>query len=548
MKTKLRRLVSILSAMVLMVCCAVPAFADDTVTKNDLSKVEWSIVNSTADIPHYSDVEAFFLKSHSTIPTNYVAIWSKYSNGYTEATFIALDDSSTLFYNFGSKQLLFSSNNSDAYSRYRIQYDSDGRQSDASAFGSYMFTPPSSCTDKYAGVAYHFGVDGGDISTAKVYIHSKLYEWNNFENEITPPDPNAPPTPFTVDYSPSLKTGLVRKGTLVAPGASNDGQDVETNSIAVTVKMTDEFLNASKPLSGAFTYSYQFTCFVVPSEYKDSDIKTMSEHAIYTAAQDNLHYLYYENETLDVDDSLSSEPATGADIVPVSEQWANATGISNCFLLERDNNTPLRNVTIDLHNIDFENHKSDSYNIVVLGHIVRKSEYGWTAYPSYFKSDCSSLALESTKEYPMNFGSSEQPVTNKNFYEYYSVISDDWSFKDYPKYEPHKVGGVTVGDSPLDFKRTAKGVQDYNMWEQGGTDNTLKPDDFDKYKEQKKLDENFGSVDFGLDSIKSVFDGSSDFFKFLTASIGILPTTFLTILISFFVIMLAICVVKWVLK
>lgn len=86
------------------------------------------------------------------------------------------------------------------------------------------------------------------------------------------------------------------------------------------------------------------------------------------------------------------------------------------------------------------------------------------------------------------------------------------------------------------------------MWEQGGTDNTLKPDDFDKYKEQKKLDENFGSVDFGLDSIKSVFDGSSDFFKFLTASIGILPTTFLTILISFFVIMLAICVVKWVLK
>lgn len=301
-------------------------------------------------------------------------------------------------------------------------------------------------------------------------------------------DPNAPPVPFTVDYSPSLKTGLVRKGTLVAPGASNDGQEVETNTIAVTVKLTDAFLNASKPISGAYTYSYQFTCFVVPSEYKDSDIKTMSEHAIYTAAQDNLHYLYYENETLDVDDSLSSEPATGPDIVPVSEQWANATGVSNCFLLERDsNNTPLRNVTIDLHNIDFEKHKSDSYNIVVLGHIVRKSEYGWTAYPSYFKSDCSSLALESTKEYPMNFGSTEQPVVNKNFYDYYSVISDDWSFKDYPKFEPHKVGGVTVGDSPLDFKRTAKGVQDYNMWEQGGTDNTLKPDDFDKYKEQKSL-------------------------------------------------------------
>ena len=47
MKTKLRRFVSILSAMVLMVCCAVPAFADDTVTKNDLSSVKWNIVSQS---------------------------------------------------------------------------------------------------------------------------------------------------------------------------------------------------------------------------------------------------------------------------------------------------------------------------------------------------------------------------------------------------------------------------------------------------------------------------------------------------------------------
>ncbi|WP_443713665.1 hypothetical protein [Ruminococcus sp.] len=536
MKTKLRRFVSILSAMVLMICCAVPAFADDTVTRNDLSKVKWNLVNSGSDVPHF---DVMYKRSQRLIDSfpeyksdNYIAIYGKKSDESYIATFILFPPDNTAFYNFSENKFMFKT---EKYYPQSFQYVYD-------------------LQDKYVvdqglqvgnGTAFDFKYY--DLSSCQVYIHTKLYDWSNPDNDLTP-DPNAPPTPFTVDYSPSLKTGLVRKGTLVAPGASNDGQEVETNSIAVTVKMTDAFLNASKPISGAYTYSYQFTCFVVPSEYKDSDIKTMSEHAIYTAAQDNLHYLYYENETLDVDDSLSSQPSTG-ELAPVSEQWANATGVSNCFLLERDNNnTPLRNVTIDLHNIDFEKHKSDSYNIVILGHIVRKSEYGWTAYPSFFKSDCSSLALESTKEYPMNFGSTEQPVVNKKFYDYYSVISADWSFKDYPKFEPHKVGGVTVGDSPLDFKRTAKGVQDYNMWEQGGTDNTLKPDDFDKYKEQKKLDENFGSVDFGLDSIKSVFDGSSDFFKFLTASIGILPTTFLTILISFFVVMLAICVVKWVLK
>ena len=545
MKTKLRRFVSILSAMVLMVFCAVPAFADDTVTKNDLSSVKWSIVSKSSDIPHFTDVYNHFLSTISKTD-NYIAVYGKKSDGTSETNILYFDPTAIAYYSFTNNQFLFGSNYEYDSQRLLFQFDSSDNKTESVGYGGWDVAKPSGFPKSECRALLN--LNDYVQSTVNVYFHIKIYDFDNLENELEPPDPNAAPIPFTVDYSPSLKTGLVRKGTLVAPGASNDGQEVETNSIAVTVKMTDEFINASKPISGAYTYSYQFTCFVVPSEYKDSDIKTMSEHSIYTAAQDDLHYLYYENETLDVDDSLSSEPATGPDMVPVSEQWANATGISNCFLLERDNNTPLRNVTIDLHNIDFEKHKSDSYNIVVLGHIVRKSEYGWTAYPSFFKSDCSSLALESTKEYPMNFGSTEQPVINKNFYDYFSVISEDWSFKDYPKFEPHKVGGVTVGDSPLDFKRTAKGVQDYNMWEQGGTDNTLKPDDFDKYKEQKKLDENFGSFDFGLDSIKSVFDGSSDFFKFLTASIGILPTTFLTILISFFAVMLAICVAKWVLK
>ena len=530
MKIKFRRLVSILSAMVLMVCCAVPAFADDIGTADD------NITNIRQAISYMK--QQIISKGGTLDNKNYMAVWSYPNDSSINVRLISFPNNSI---NLTNGKYLFEHYVPDIFcDMYKYDY------SNWDDYNRYTISISQSTSTTFDG-NQEFFIDDSSSKYSWHIIDTNMKITNN-GIDVTPADPNAPPTPFTVDYSPSLKTGLVRKGTLVAPGASNDGQEVETNSIAVTVKMTDEFLNASKPISGAFTYSYQFTCFVVPSEYKDSDIKTMSEHAIYTAAQDNLHYLYYENETLDVDDSLSSEPATGSDMIPVSEQWANATGVSNCFLLERDNNTPLRNVTIDLHNIDFENHKSDSYNIVVLGHIVRKSEYGWTAYPSYFKSDCSSLALESTKEYPMNFGSAEQPVTNKNFYEYYSVISDDWSFKDYPKYEPHKVGGVTVGDSPLDFKRTAKGVQDYNMWEQGGTDNTLKPDDFDKYKEQKKLDENFGSVDFGLDSIKSVFDGSSDFFKFLTASIGILPTTFLTILISFFVVMLAICVVKWVLK
>ena len=85
-----------------------------------------------------------------------------------------------------------------------------------------------------------------------------------------------------------------------------------------------------------------------------------------------------------------------------------------------------------------------------------------------------------------------------------------------------------------------------------GQDGTLSEERTEE--EQKKHDEdvknaqNFSNVDFGIDGIKSIFDGTSVFYSFLTASIAILPNYFLIILGSFFVCMLAICVVKWVLK
>lgn len=79
MKTQLRRFTAVLSAMLCMICCvlsAVPAFADDTVTKNDLSSVKWSIVSKSSDIPHFTDV---YNRYQSTISKtdNYIAVYGK---------------------------------------------------------------------------------------------------------------------------------------------------------------------------------------------------------------------------------------------------------------------------------------------------------------------------------------------------------------------------------------------------------------------------------------------------------------------------------------
>ncbi len=54
MKTKLRRFTAVLSAMLCMICCilsAIPAFADDTESKNTLSNVKWETVSSGFGVP-----------------------------------------------------------------------------------------------------------------------------------------------------------------------------------------------------------------------------------------------------------------------------------------------------------------------------------------------------------------------------------------------------------------------------------------------------------------------------------------------------------------
>ena len=82
---------------------------------------------------------------------------------------------------------------------------------------------------------------------------------------------------------------------------------------------------------------------------------------------------------------------------------------------------------------------------------------------------------------------------------------------------------------------------------ENGTDFDTK-EDFDEYIRNKTYDEKFGSFSFDLSDISSIFDSTSDFFKFMTASIGLMPSIFITVLIAFFTIMLAICVVKWAIK
>lgn len=514
MKTKLRRLVSILSAMVLMVCCAVPAFASDIGT----SYTTW---NDTIKQNVFSCIP------DSDKTDYYTVIAAPNGSGFTY-TIIFCKSSSSITY-FGNNLHCYVS------------------KADYNAFACVLVT--SENKPLFDDSATRWWSENGDYYDHQPYDYSggqaKVIYSNvpvlNWEDKKTPSwkDPNVPPVPFTVDYSPALSEGMSRKGTLVAPGASNNGQEIESNGLNVRVTLTDEFLKLRDSYDELKDYTYEFVCYITTSPPEKSSYEESVKNAVYTSL-DYGKYMYTTSGVVDDVTDDNKEPT----------EWIKAEGINAGYII--GNGGSVKNVTINLENLDSSQFTADTkLYIVVYGRLTSLS----VPTPDYFDLDnqgylCNQGSLNSKQIVTVNADPETGEGIDVVMPDYYCVTSTAFNYKDYPEYKPKifKNGAEMDTNKPftdyLDKKLTPDYMYDYDMDKNG--ESGLAPDDFEKYEEQKKLDANFGSFDFGLDSIKSVFDGTSDFFKFLTASIGILPTTFLTILISFFVIMLVIVVAKWI--
>lgn len=576
MKTKLRRFTAVLSAMLCMICCvlsAVPAFADDTVTKNDLSTVKWSYVDSPLKIPHFQEVYDNF-KSVISKTYNYIAVYGKKSDGTSETNILYFDPTAIAYYSFTNNQFLFGSNYAYDSQRLLFKFDSSDNKTESVGYGGWNVTKPSGFTkSECKGL---LNLNDYVQSTVKVYFHTKVYDFDNIENELEPPDPNAPIVPFSVQYSRKLTTGMSRSGTLSAPGAKNDGETITNNNIDITVKLTDEYKQAmQKALDKdpkATQYTYQYVLFITPYDPNIFGTKKAMDGAIYTYLNKSKYVLSTaygktksntttdsKYDTVSTPDSSSTDTSSSnvgemtsenADGVAYS---AFCNGVTPLFGLPIANGANMTNThTINLENIKGADKlgEQDILYIVVVG----KRYLYETGAEGYAKDFYANNAEFKTfyKELPDNAVASKiNGLYGGNGYDFYTVVSDGFSFKDYPDYKPLEINGVEYPtDKPisdmLDDPFPPSKITDYDGLE-NGTDFDTK-EDFDDYINNKKYDEQYGSFNFNLTDISSIFDGSSDFFKFMTASIGILPPIFITILIAFFTIMLAICLVKWVVK
>ena len=527
MKFKLRRFTAVLSAILCMICCvfsAVPAFADDVSGGGSSSNV--------IRVKRFSQMIDYAKNNNIDIEnSHYIMTYSEDSSQYYWWYYIFFipDDilvNDTLILTHGR----YSSSFTNSFIKARV---SDYGNSDIDDL-EYRANVDVSSFSLY--------VDDDEQSHSYPnHIFKSNIKITNNGDDITPSDPSAPPVPFTVDYSPALSEGMSRKGTLVAPGASNDGQEIESNGLNVRVTLTDEFIKLRDSYDELKDYTYEFVCYITTSPPEKSSYEESVKNAVYTSL-DYGKYMYTTSGVVDDVTDDNKEPT----------EWIKAEGINAGYIIGKGGS--VKNVTINLENLDSSQFTADTkLYIVVYGRLTSLS----VPTPDYFDLDnqgylCNQGSLNTKQIVTVNADPETGEGTDVVMPDYYCVTSTAFNYKDYPEYKPKifKNGAEMDTNKPftdyLDKKLTPDYMYDYDMDKNG--ESGLAPDDFEKYEEQKNLDKNFGSVDFGLDSIKSVFDGSSDFFKFLTASIGILPTTFLTILISFFVVMLAICVVKWVLK
>lgn len=566
------------SALVVMICCAVPAFADDTVTKNDLSSVKWNIVSKSSDIPHFTDVYNNFSSTISKTD-NYIAVYGKKSDGTSETNILYFDPTAIAYYSFTNNQFLFGSNFDYDSQRLLFQFDSSDNKIQSVGYGGLNVTKPSGFSKPECRAL--ISLNDYVQSTVKVYFHTKVYDFDDLENELEPPDPNAVPAPFTVTYTPELSLNMQNKIYYPSKGGANADENglvsAENNNINLDIKLTPEFLKTfnEKDLGKAYgSGTYAVLCCLSKNllnagddlqRFFDEDV------VLYAMNHDGNYYKGQDDEKIKSDGSASDD-LNSNDTVDTFEPYLTLyQGRTPIYTIPRDGKIT---VSFDLTSIDYKTHglTDDSKLYVnVIGVFVKNNGHVTPQNGEKTEDTTSSTWLGSyayqedftnlkTCEKIDDFVKSVDEETGKpetfKAYRVYSVISDPFSYEKFPDYVPKVYkdkDGNTYNPSTTKLKDLCNippsKVTDVDLAK--GSDGVIndgsymQPDDYNKYLDKKKINANFGSVDFT--DIKSIFSTTGTYWDFLTAALSCLPSWFYAVFSAWFVLFLAIALIKLVL-
>ena len=544
------------SALVVMICCAVPAFASDIGT----SYTTW---NDTIKQNVFSCIP------DSDKTNYYTVIAAPNGSGFTY-TIIFCKSSSSITY-FGNNFHCFVS------------------KTDYNAFACVLVT--SENKPLYDDTATGWRSENGDYYDHEPYDYSggqaKVIYSNvpvlNWEDKKTPAwkDPNAVPAPFTVTYTPELSLNMQNKIYYPSKGGANADENglvaAENNNINLDIKLTPEFLKTfnEKDLGKAYgSGTYAVLCCLSKNllnagddlqRFFDEDV------VLYAMNHDGNYYKGQDDEKIKSDGSASDD-LNSNDTVDTFEPYLTLyQGRTPIYTIPRDGKL---SVAFDLTSIDYKTHglTDDSKLYVnVIGVFVKNNGHVTPQNGEKTEDTTSSTWLGSyayqedftnlkTCEKIDDFVKSVDEETGKpetfKAYRVYSVISDPFSYEKFPDYVPKVYkdkDGNTYNPSTTKLKDLCNippsKVTDVDLAK--GSDGVIndgsymQPDDYNKYLDKKKINANFGSVDFT--DIKSIFSTTGTYWDFLTAVLSCLPSWFYAVFSAWFVLFLAIALLKLVL-
>lgn len=536
MRKKIKQVLCMISAFVVMICCAVPGFADDTdsvFTEHIFSKLENTYPHS-----EYSYMVISYKSTNSSFSFFQCFVFSQ---------------SSKIFYNSADRTVSTDGTFIDSFV-HRFSGNSCNREV---MYGNIVYV---------------------DIKDFKI-IYSDLPVYEGDSPIYT--DPNAVPAPFTVSYTPELSLNMQNKIYYPSKGGANADENglvaAENNNINLDIKLTSEFLKTfnEKDLGKAYgSGTYAVLCCLSKNllnagddlqRFFDEDV------VLYAMNHDGNYYKGQDDEKIKSDGS-SSDDLNSNDTVDTFEPYLTLyQGRTPIYTIPRDGKIT---VSFDLTSIDYKTHglTDDSKLYVnVIGVFVKNNGHVTPQNGEKTEDTTSSTWLGSypyqedftnlkTCEKIDDFVKSVDEETGKpetfKAYRVYSVISDSFSYEKFPDYVPKVYkdkDGNTYNPSTTKLKDLCNippsKVTDVDLAK--GSDGVIndgsymQPDDYNKYLDKKKINANFGSVDFT--DIKSIFSTTGTYWDFLTAALSCLPSWFYAVFSAWFVLFLAIALIKLVL-
>ena len=561
MKKNFKQVLCMFSALVVMICCAVPAFADDVSSvvsssnvnrekrfsqmidyaKNnniDIENSHYIMTYSEDSSQYYWWYYIFFIPDDILVNDTLILTHGRYSSSFT-ISFINARVS-----NYGNSDI-------DAL-EYRANVD-------VSSFSLYVD-------------------DDEQSHSYPNHIFKSNIKITNNGDDITPTDPNAVPAPFTVTYTPELSLNMQNKIYYPSKGGANADENglvaAENNNINLDIKLTPEFLKTfnEKDLGKAYgSGTYAVLCCLSKNLLNaDDDLQRFFDEdvVLYAMNHDGNYYKGQDDEKVKSDGSISDDLNSNGTVDTFEPYLTLYQGRTPIYTIPRDGKIT---VSFDLTSIDYKTHglTDDSQLYVnVIGVFVKNNgqvsvkndehedntnNSTWLGSYAYQEDFTNLKTCEKIDDFVKSVDEETGKPETFKAYRVYSVISDPFSYEKFPDYVPKVYkdkDGNTYNPSTTKLKDLCNippsKVTDVDLAK--GSDGVIKdgsymqPDDYDDYLKNKKMNLNFSDVDYT--DLGTLFAVTGNYFKFLTCSLSILPDWFITIFTTWFILMLGIAIFK----